>query len=335
MSIIARGWIIWRPDPGLVKQERYEVDRLLEAAPKNGYEVEVIDPGEIEIIVNSHGEDGLLLRGEVIDPPDFIIPRMGSATDYYMLAVMRHLEDLGVITINNADSVALAQDKLYHLQVLAAAGSPIPRTMLVRFPISLETIEEQIGLPVVIKTLVGTQGSGVFLAKDREQLNDVLQFVEANNPQAQLVLQQYLEESKGRDVRILAIGGQVIAGMERRAKTGFKSNYSQGGEAVPFTTGPKNNMTVAAIMDQLDMDMAGLDFLYDKEIGFRICEVNSSPGFEGLEATCDVDVADMVFKFLDVKFGISEYMKSKLLGTEYETPEGWKRVEKKGEAEDE
>lgn len=313
MKYAARGWILWRPDPSLVKQERYEIDRLLDAAPDNAYKVDLVNPDDVQLLVNSEKEDGIFVNGDRVELPDFVIPRMGSTTSYFAMAVLRELEHLGVYCLNGADSVELAQDKLLHLQVLASAGLPVPRTILVKFPVDADFVEREMGFPVVVKTLVGTQGSGVYLCEDRDKLVDLLQFVEANNPDAKLVLQQFLAESRGRDVRVLSIGGHVVAAMERIAKTGFKSNYSQGGEARPFDYGPKNELSVAEVMRVLDMDMAGLDFLYDEEVGFRICEVNSSPGFEGLEATCDVDVPSFVYQYLDVKFRISTKAKARLL----------------------
>jgi gamma-F420-2:alpha-L-glutamate ligase len=313
MKYAGHGWILWRPDPSLVKQERYEIDRLLETAPEHAYQVEVVNPDDLELLVNSDKKDGIYLNGERARLPDFVIPRMGSTSDYFSLAALRQLENLGVYCLNNASSVMLAQDKLLHLQLLARAGQPVPKTLLIRFPVDADFVEREMGFPVVVKTLIGTQGSGVHLCDDRQSLIDLLQFVEANNPNAQLVLQQFLAESRGRDVRVLSVGGHIVAAMERIAKSGFKSNYSQGGEARPFKYGPRNELSVAEVMRNLDMDIAGLDFLYDEEIGFRICEVNSSPGFEGLEATCDVDVPAFIYQFLDVKFRISSKVKARML----------------------
>ncbi len=312
---IASGWILYRPDKGLVKQEIYEVNRLMETAPRYGYEVEVVNPDELSFVIGDKNSGALYRHGELVDPlPDFAIPRMGSATSYFALAVLRHIEKLGIYTLNSSKAVALAQDKLRHLQVMADAGLPVPKTILVQFPVNIDHIEREIGFPTVVKTRIGTQGSGVHLCETRQALHDLLQFVEANNPDAELFLQQFLPESRGRDVRVLSVGGLIVGAMERKAAEGFKSNYSQGGSAVPFEYGPKNELSVANTMAVLGMDMAGLDYLYDDEIGFRILEVNSSPGFEGLENTCGVDVAAAVFRFLDVKLHISNKHKARLMG---------------------
>ena len=313
MSYVASGWILWRPDASLVKQETYEIDRLSEAAPEHGYRVEVVNPDDVQLIVDFEKRDKILVKHESVPLPQFVIPRMGSTTDYFSLAVLRQLEHLGVYSLNSSASVALAQDKLLHLQELARAGLPIPKTVLVRFPIDADLVARELGFPVIVKTLVGTQGSGVYLCEDRGNLVDMLQFIEANNPHAQLILQQFLAESRGRDVRVFSVGGRIVAAMERIARSGFKSNYSQGGEVRPFKYTLRHELAVGETMRVLGMDLAGLDYLHDEDIGFRICEANSSPGFEGLEAACGVDVAAAIYQYLDVKFRVTGKSKARLL----------------------
>ncbi|MGD8905674.1 MAG: RimK family alpha-L-glutamate ligase, partial [Gammaproteobacteria bacterium] len=125
MKYAARGWILWRPDPGLVKQEKYEIDRLLEAAPRHAYKVKLVNPDDVQLLVNSEKRDGIFVKGRKVKLPDFVIPRMGSTTNYFSLAVLRQLENLGVYCLNGSAAVELAQDKLLHLQVLADAGLPV------------------------------------------------------------------------------------------------------------------------------------------------------------------------------------------------------------------
>ncbi len=315
MAYVAKGWILYRPDKSLLKQESYEIDRLIETAPRYGYEIDVVSPDELSFVIGMDGKPDLFRKGKHLDRlPDFVIPRMGSTTSYFALAVLRHLEKLGIYSLNSSRAIALAQDKLLQLQILSDAGLPVPKTILVQFPVNIDLVEQELGFPVVVKTRVGTQGSGVHLCDTRQALHDLLQFVEANNPDAELFLQQFLPESRGRDVRVLSVGGLIVGAMERKASEGFKSNYSQGGSAIPFDYGPKNQLAVADTMKVLGMDMAGLDYLYDDEVGMRILEVNSSPGFEGLEKTCGVDVAAAVFRFIDVKLKISNKHKARIMG---------------------
>jgi gamma-F420-2:alpha-L-glutamate ligase len=197
-----------------------------------------------------------------------------------------------------------ARDKLKHLQILSAANVPIPKTLLVKFPVDTDFVEREMGFPIVVKTVVGTQGSGVHLCKDRESLSDLVEFVEANNPIAQLVLQEFLEESKGIDLRLVVIGGRVVAGMQRTAKRGFKANVSQGGSAEEIDPSPSLRWLATEVARVLDLDMTGIDFLKCNKYGYRICEVNSAPGFEGLEKYCDIDIADYIFQFLNVVFRV-------------------------------
>ena len=123
MNPIARGWILYKPDPGLVKQETYEIDRIVAAAPENGYEVEIVSPDEIGLLVSSSQGHSVFLRGKEADLPDFVIPRMGSTTTYFAMAILRQLERLGVYCLNGSQAVELAQDKLFHLQVLLSIVS--------------------------------------------------------------------------------------------------------------------------------------------------------------------------------------------------------------------
>ena len=154
MASVAKGWILYRADSSLVKQESYEIERLLETAPKYGYEVEVVNPDDLSFVIGMGGDPDLYHKGELVNPlPQFVIPRMGSATSYFALAGLRHLEKLGVVCVNNANSVTLAQDKLYHLQKLSDAGFPVPKTMLVQFPVNIDLVEKEIGFPTVVKLM--------------------------------------------------------------------------------------------------------------------------------------------------------------------------------------
>jgi gamma-F420-2:alpha-L-glutamate ligase len=304
MKTIARGWILYRETAGFVKQEIYEVERLMETAAGWGYELEVIDPHDVELLATGSEFLGLFHKGKSVPLPDFVIPRIGSGTSYFAMAVLRQLEGLGVYCLNGAEAVDAARDKLKHLQILSAANVPIPKTLLVKFPVDVDFVEREMGFPIVVKTVVGTQGSGVHLCKDRDSLTDLVEFVEANNPIAQLVLQEFLEESKGIDIRLVVIGGRVVAGMQRIAKKGFKANVSQGGSAEQIDPSPALRWLATEVAQILDLDMTGIDFLKCNKYGYRICEVNSAPGFEGMETYCDVNVADQIFQFLNVVFRV-------------------------------
>jgi gamma-F420-2:alpha-L-glutamate ligase len=164
--------------------------------------------------------------------------------------------------------------------------------------VDVDVIESELGFPVVVKTLRSTRGAGVVLCQDREQFDNLASLLGDSNPSADFIFQKYIRSSHGRDVRLLVIGGEVAAAMERRSRNGgFKSNISLGGIGTSIT--PPKEMADLAVRaaHALRLDVAGVDVLYDEK-GYRICEANSSPGFEGLEKACHISVPDKVFDFI-------------------------------------
>jgi len=292
-----QGWILYKQTNDLIKPEIWEVDRLVKAAGDAGIGISVINPDQVDIVVHRDDRKSILVD-EVMSPlPDFVIPRMGSGTTYFALAVIRHLERLGVYSVNGSGSIETVKDKLYTLQILSEANLPIPKTMLVKFPVDTKMVQKHLEYPVIVKTLSGTQGSGVFLCPDRHSLDDLMQLIQTTNKQANIILQEFITFSKGRDLRVLIVGGRVIASMERIAGEGsFKANFSQGGKVKPFVITKETEWLVLEIARILDLDVAGIDLLFDKK-GFKICEVNSAPGFEGLEGCCGVNIASEIINF--------------------------------------
>lgn len=297
------GWILYKDSANRIKPEAYEIHRLLEIAKEINIDVKVIAPEQVDIIVNREDRTSILLDDVPTALPDFILPRMGAGTTYFALAVIRHLEKLGVYSFNSSTSIDNVKDKLYSLQILAQHNLPIPKTMLVKFPVEIGMVEKNIGFPCVVKTLSGSQGSGVFLVNDKTYLEDLMLLIEATNKSANIIIQEFIAPSHGRDLRVLTIGGRVISAMERKAKEGgFKANYSRGGSVSNFEVTPEIEWLVLEISRILNLDIAGIDLLFD-ENGFKICEVNSSPGFEGMEKACEMDIASEMFKFIKVRLG--------------------------------
>lgn len=297
------GWILYKQSDKFLQPEAYEVLRLKEVAEKYGIRIMVITPEEVDIVVSRDDRKSILL-GNVSTPlPDFIIPRMGSSTTYFALAVIRQLERLGVYSFNSSHSVENVKDKLYHLQILAESGLPIPKTMLAKFPVESKLVEKHIGFPAVIKTLSGTQGSGVFLSESKSSFEDLMRLVETTNPKANFIIQEFIKTSHGKDLRVVTVGGRVIGAMTRSSTDGdFRANYSRGGEVKAFTTTPEVEWLVLEISRLLDLDIAGIDLLFDDN-GFKICEVNSSPGFRGLEEACQKDIAEEIIHFIRLRLG--------------------------------
>jgi len=297
------GWIIYRDSENLLRPEAYEVTRLIEAAKKYGIEIRVYQPEQFEIVVTREDRRSILIDNVSTPLPDFLIPRMGSATTYFALAVIRHLERLGVYSFNGSASIDNVKDKLYHLQILAESGLPIPKTMLAKWPVDHEQIKKQLGFPAVIKSLSGTQGSGVFLAKDKDSFMDLMRLIQTTNPKANFIIQEYIKSSHGKDLRVLTVGGRIIGAMQRESADGdFRANFSRGGTVKKYEVNADIEWLVLEISRILDLDIAGIDLLFD-ENGFKLCEVNSSPGFEGMEQAMEKDIAEEIIQFVKLRLG--------------------------------
>ena len=295
------GWILHKHSDFLIKPETYEIQKLIEEGKQVGIEILVLQPEQIEIIVNRDDRKSIFVNDVSIPLPDFIIPRMGAGTTYFALALIRHLEKLGVYSFNSANSIDIVKDKLYQFQILAESGMPIPKTMLAKFPLNLQVVGKHIGFPVVVKTLSGSQGSGVFLCETLHSLEELMHMVENSNPNVNLIFQEFVKTSHGRDLRVVTVGGRVVGAMVRTAADGnFKANYSRGGTVQKFEITPEIEWLVLEIARKLDLDIAGIDLLFDGD-RFKICEVNSSPGFEGLEQACEKNIAKEIIQFVKLR----------------------------------
>jgi gamma-F420-2:alpha-L-glutamate ligase len=297
-----RGWLLFNNEIADHVPEAHEIKRFIEAGKKRGLTLDVLRPRDFELVVSSDRDWRAEYSGGHLSRPDFIIPRTGSETSYFTLAVLRQFERMGVSMINGPEAVEACADKLQTLQLLSASGLPIPRTILGKFPVDVDLIEKELGFPVVVKTLRSTRGAGVVLCQDREQFDSLASLLGDANPGSDFIFQQYIRHSHGRDVRLLVIGDKVSAAMERRSKNGsFKSNISLGGAGFCIEPPPEMADLALKAAKSLHLDIAGIDVLYD-ETGYRICEANSSPGFEGLEKACRISVPDRVFDFITQRF---------------------------------
>lgn len=298
-----QGWIIFKKNQDELTAEHYEILRFIEAATKNDIEIKVIKPSDIDLLVTREGRKSMLLQGEPTAFPDFVLPRMGAGTNYFAFAVIRQLERCGVHCFNSATSTEIVKDKLYSQQILAANDLPIPKTMLVKFPVDIDLVEKYLGFPVIVKTLSGSLGRGVFLSQDKPSFDDLTQLIESTNPNANIILQEFVKDSFGRDIRVFTIGGIPLACMERRSTKGdFKANFSAGGSVHPFELTPEIEWLSSEASRLLGLDIAGVDLLFDGK-HFKICEVNSSPGFHGLEQVTDKNIAQEIFNYLRIRLG--------------------------------
>lgn len=282
-------WILQkRPSCGL---EPYELTRLREEARNLDIRVEAVAPDEIDLIVSRGGRRSIRRCGTEVDLPSGLLPRTGSATDYFSLAILRQLEHLGVEVFNSSEAIEAVKDKLYTHQILAQNNLPIPRTLLVRFPVDVDLVARQIGFPCVVKMLVGSYGEGVVLCRDPGSFRDLMEMISGLDRSQTLILQQYIGSRPGQDLRVWVVGGRVLGAMLRSSTDGsFKANISRGGSGHPYALNPEIVRLSLACASALKLDIAGVDLLFDQD-HYCVCEVNSAPGFVGFEAATGLNVA--------------------------------------------
>jgi ribosomal protein S6--L-glutamate ligase len=232
-------------------------------------------------------------RGLEIDDLEVAIPRIGASITGYGLAVVNQLDMMGVPVLNSAPSISRSRDKLRCLQLLSRSGIDIPRTVMARDRRNVRQLVEEIGgLPAIIKLIRGTQGVGVMIASTLAEVQTILDtFWDLGQ---EIVLQEFIRESKGRDVRALVVGDRVVGAMRRKAKRGeFRSNIHRGGEGKPIALPPEYAQAAVRAARIIGLELAGVDML-ESSSGPKIMEINSSPGFEGLERAIKTDIAGLI-----------------------------------------
>jgi len=285
------GWVLI---PG---GEPPELSRIREGALAHGVALDVVPPKSVELLLDPARPGEVWVDGESRPRPQFAIAGFVDETDYYNFALMRQLDTQGVVCVNPAEAMLNSGDKLRTLQLLAAGGLPVPRTLLWRPGLEAATIEARLGLPVVMKLLRGSRGQGVFLVHTRAELANHLDLIRYGGVRDEVIFQELIATTKGRDLRVMVIGGQARACMLRRSGSadGFKANISQGGsaEAYPMTDGIRRIAVEAARL--LGLVVGGIDLLFAGD-GFVVCEANSIPGFKGLESATDINVPAEVLR---------------------------------------
>jgi len=290
-------WILFNEEIEAPTNEAFEVRRFMAESRNMGVDLKVFDPEQFDLLVTEEARDSILIDGNPVPLPDFLLPRtLFKDSGYFSLAVIRQLDRLGVPVFNNATCIERVADKLHTHQILAESGLPTPTTMLAKFPVDIELIENFIGFPVVVKTLLGANGSGVFLIENPDAFVDLMDLIGETNPNIQIIFQKYIAASRGRDLRLFVVDGKVIASMERRAREGaFKANYSTGGSVHEFIPDQAAIDLAIKTADVLNIQVAGIDLLFMNG-GYTICEANTFPGFKGLEKACDINVPHEIFK---------------------------------------
>jgi len=293
------GWIIHKKSLG----ENFEVDRLVEEFEKQGVDIRVVNPKDVDIFVDRDDRKSIIVDGKPRKLPDFVLPRTGSGTTYFIKAIIRHLERLGVTMINGSESIDAVKDKLYSQQILGQSSLPVPKTMLVKHPINLELVEKNLNYPMIVKTLSGSYGSGVFMVDDRKQFRQLMKMAELTKPSYNIIIQECIEDSLGKDLRVLVVNGKVVGCMMRQSIDGdFRANITRGGEAIPYQIDEDIEWISGECSRLLNLDIAGVDLLFN-EGTYTICEVNSAPGFEGMEKFTKVNVGEKIVNYVVKKIG--------------------------------
>ena len=281
--------------------DTYENIRFRETAEKMGITITMIAPEDCEIIATRGGRKSIHIKQQEIDKlPDCLIPRTGSGTNYFISAVIRHFERLGVFVLNNSESIKNAMDKMASIQMLAVENIPVPKTLLAKTPLDLDFVVKEFSFPVILKKVSGSEGKGIVMCKDHSQLEDTMDLLD---PNLNMIIQECINSSLGRDIRVFVIGGRAIGAMLRTAKEGkFKANYSAGGSVELMELTPEVEWLAVESSRIIGLDIAGVDLLID-EVGYQICEINSSPYFKGFEEATNIDVATEILNFVKVRCG--------------------------------
>jgi ribosomal protein S6--L-glutamate ligase len=275
----------------------YSTKRLVQAAKKRGHEVMVVDPLRCYMDITSRNPK-IYYKGKSLEGFDAVIPRIGASITFYGLAILRQFEMMGVYPVNESVAIGRARDKLRALQILSRSGIGLPRTGFAHSTKMTENLIELVGgAPLVIKLLEGTQGKGVVLAETNKAAESVIDAFRVMN--ANIMVQQFVKEANGCDIRCFVIGDKVVASMMRKAKEGeFRSNLHRGGTAQLIKITPEERETAINAARAIGLNVAGVDLLRSKN-GPCIMEVNSSPGLKGIETATKKDVAGLIIQYIE------------------------------------
>jgi ribosomal protein S6--L-glutamate ligase len=269
----------------------YTVRRLREAAAARGHTLRIVDPLQCYLTLGEP-RPRIWYQGRELRPPDVVMPRIGPSSPSYALAVVNQFESMAVPVVNALGPISRARDKLLSLQLLAQHGIAIPKTVVARNPSHLpQSLAEVGGPPVVLKLTQGAQGVGVMLADSQHAVESMLDTLWSLGQT--ILIQEFIAESSGRDIRALVMGGRVVAAMRRQAKLGeFRSNIHRGGAGSPLQLDPAYARVAVDAVQVLGLEVAGVDLL-ESRIGPKVIEINASPGFEGLEQATGLDIAGL------------------------------------------
>lgn len=273
----------------------YSTQSLIQAGLKRGYDMHIVDHTRCSLILDEE-RSRILYDGYRLGPFDAVIPRIGASVTSVGASVISQFENMGVFVASTAEALLQARDKLRCLHRLAQHGMAIPKTVFVAPGQNLNAAVSGLGgLPVVVKLLAGTHGVGVILAETFRTVEATVEAFQRLNER--VLLQEFVRESKGKDIRVLVVGGEVVAAMERQARPGeFRSNLHRGGSARRVSLTPEEEAQAIEVAGLMGLGIAGVDFLRSRR-GLLTMEVNASPGLEGIEAVTGLDVAGHILDY--------------------------------------
>ncbi|MCT7984139.1 30S ribosomal protein S6--L-glutamate ligase [Laspinema sp. A4] len=279
------------------KASLYSTRRLKEAGEQRGHQMKVIDYLRCYMNIASH-RPTVVYQQKPLEDFDAIIPRIGASKTFYGTAVVRQFEMMGVFTANESQAISRSRDKLRCLQLLAREGIGLPVTGFANSTKDIEGLIEIVGgAPLVIKLLEGTQGIGVVLAETTQAAKSVIEAFRGLD--ANILVQEFIKEAEGADIRCFVVGDKVVASMKRQGEPGeFRSNLHRGGTAEKIKLTPEERSTAVRAAKTMGLKVAGVDILRSNH-GPVVIEVNSSPGLEGIEAASNVDVASKIIEFIE------------------------------------
>ena len=275
----------------------YSTNRLVEEGEKRGHDVEVIDPLKCDLIIEKE-KPTIYYKDRYLDYVDAIIPRIGASVTFYGCAVVRQFEMMHVFTTVTSDAILRSRDKLRSFQRLSRAGIGMPKTVFTNYSRDVEEVIAHVGgTPVIIKLLEGTQGLGVVLAETKNAAESVLEAF--NGLQARVIVQEYIKEAEGADLRALIVDNQVVGAMKRQGKEGeFRSNLHRGGSADYIKLNAEEIKAALKASRALKLPVCGVDML-ESERGPLVLEVNSTPGLEGIEGATHKNIAKAIITFIE------------------------------------
>lgn len=276
----------------------YSHRRLVEVGEAAGHSVRIINPLFCYMNVSSASPKVHYRGGELLPKFDVIIPRIGVSNTFYGTAVLRHFETMGVYVLNESIAIARSRDKFRSLQILARKGLPMPQTGFAQSPDDTEDLIRMVGgAPLVVKLLEGTQGKGVFLADTHESAFNMINSFKKMH--TNILVQEFIEESRGADIRCFVVGDKVVAAIKRQAKEGdFRANVHQGGVASKVKLSPQERAIAVAAAKAMGLKVAGVDMVRSHN-GPLVLEINSSPGLEGIEKTTQVNIAAKIIQYIE------------------------------------